>query len=209
MQSTLLLHLVLTISSASAALLGKPTIARRNVLYVAAAPILTFAPATIIAAPEAPDLQRTLKNFELVPDPGRPHAHYLENAGNLADNLVLFADGGMERSVGEALDAEITAFAAMYAPRPGALVDAGPTPGLSELKTAYDALAYHFARYSGRDAAEPLPDALASTVRRNAIAAQKRIRKTQAAQEAAKGAWPTCRGIPLGARDTQCSTEEL
>ena len=112
----------------------------------------------------------------------------------------------MDRSVGEALDSEITAFAAtyrdLYAPRPGALVGAGPTPRLSELKTSYDALAYHFARYRRRGLAEPLPNALASTVRRNAVAAQKRIQKTQAAQEAAKGAWPTCRG-PLGSRDAQ------
>ena len=66
----------------------------------------------------------------------------------------------MDRSVGEALDSEITAFAAtyrdLYAPRPGALVGAGPTPRLSELKTSYDALAYHFARYRRRGLAEPL-----------------------------------------------------
>jgi len=144
----------------------------------------------------------------VVPEVSRPFNHYLENADRLASNLVRFAESA-DLAVGEALDAEITAFATVYAPRPGSLIDAGPTPGLSELKTSYDALAYHFARYRGGRNAEPLPEALASTVRRNALAAQKRIQKTQAVQEAAKGAWPTCRGVPLGSRDTQCSTEEL
>ena len=68
---------------------------------------------------------------------------------------------------------------------------------------------HQLTRYRGQDSAEPLPQALAETVRRNALAAQKRIQKTQRRREDAKGAWPSCRGVPLGSRDTQCSTEDL
>ena len=104
--------------------------------------------------------------------------------------------------MGAALDDEITTFAATYAPRPGSLLDAGPTPGLSELKTSYDALAYHFARY-GDDTAEPLSDELASTVLRNAVAARKRIKRAIAA----KGRWPACGdALALGSRVASCST---
>ena len=94
--------------------------------------------ARAVAAP--PQLVNT--DFDLVPEPGRPYIHYLENAERLAQNLLWFADG-VDTAVASALDAEITAFAATYAPRPGDLVGAGPMPGLVELKTAYDALAYH------------------------------------------------------------------
>ena len=173
-----------------AALQPKPTLARRDLLVLSTAPVLAASrAAAALDAADVPAVRSRPTDFELIPDPGRPYAHYLENAGKLADNLVWFADG-VDRGVGKALDAEITSFNAIYAPRPGALVDAGPTPGLSELKTSYDALAYHFARYRAKKIAEPLPDALASTVRRNALAAQKRIQKTQAAREAARGTWP-------------------
>ena len=192
--------------SASAALLHTPkVIARRDIVFLALGPALGPTACRAEASPTAGPLPR---DFDVLPEASRPFNHYLENAERLASNLVCYADGA-DLSIGEALDGEITAFAAVYAPRPGALIDAGPTPGLSELKTAYDALAYHFARYRGASNAEPLPEALAGTVRRNALAAQNRIKKIRAAQEAAKGVWPTCRGVPLGYRDSQCSTQEM
>ena len=46
--------------------------------------------------------------------------NYLENAGQLASHLKWYAQG-VDPSVGAGLDDEITQFAAIYAPRPGAL----------------------------------------------------------------------------------------
>ena len=177
-----------------------PKLARRALLIAAAPTLITSRVAAV-----APDARLSPTDFDLLAEPRTPYIHYLDNADKLCDHLLWFADG-VDGNVAAALDAEITAFAATYPPRSEAPPDAGPTPGLSELKTAYDALAYHLARYRGRDTVEPLPEALAVTLRSNAIAAQKRIRKVQTAQEAARGAWPTCRGVPLGTRDSQCST---
>ena len=206
MTSSLLYALPLILTSASAALVRAPSLKRRDCVLLGAASALS-SPSTAYGVSSEALPARALTEFVVIAEPGRPYLHYLENAEKLAGHLISFADG-VDLSLSDPLDAEITAFAATYAPRPGALIDAGPTPGITELKTSYDALAYHFARYRGRDA-EPLPEALAGTVRRNALAAQKRIQKVQAARQAAEGTWPTCRGVPLGARDVQCSTEEF
>ena len=140
-------------------------------------------------------------NFLLLPE-GRPYVNYLANAGQLASHLKWYSQR-VDASVGAGLDDEIKRFAAIYAPRPGALIDAGVTPGLAELMTAYDALTNHFSRF-GSDTSTPLPDALAATVRRNAVVAQKLIKRAQDS----RGKWPTCgpEGRALGSRDTDCST---
>jgi hypothetical protein len=143
-------------------------------------------------------------DFGIATESGRPYIHYLENADKLAGHLVSFADG-VDLSVGDSLEEEITAFAATYLPRK---TDGGPLPGIGQLMASCDALSSHLAVYRGRDAA-PLPAARADTVRAKALAAQKRIQKVQAARRAAAGAWPSCRGVPLGTRDTQCSTEDF
>jgi hypothetical protein len=204
----------LVLTTASAALLQPPSIGqrgcpigRRDCVILGAASALSPSVSYAEIAEAQPSARVLSADFGMAAEPGRPYIHYLENAEKLAEHLISFADG-VDLSVGDALDAEITAFSATYAPRPGALIDGGPVPGINELKTSYDALAYHLARYRGRKL-EPLPEALASTVRRNALAAQKRILKVQEAREAAAGTWPTCRGVPLGSRDTQCSTDDF
>ena len=171
------------------------TIARRDVL-IASAPALFASSSRAVAAPAAP------LDFDLLPEPGRPYIHYLDNADKLAGDLLRFVDSGSMSTAAE-LEAEIVQFAATYSPRPGA---SNVGPGYASLKASYDALTFHFARYRGRDATEPLPATLASTVRSNAEVARKRLRKVKASQERAKGAWPTCQGVPLGSRATQCST---
>ena len=177
-----------------------PHIARSHLSrrkFVAAAVPGLLAPHAAIAEP----VRTPPTNFLLLPE-GRPYVNYLENAGQLASHLKWYSQG-IDSSVGVGLDDEIKRFAAVYAPRPGALIDAGATPGLAELMTAYDALANHFSRY-GSSTSTPLPDALAATVRRNATVAQKLIKRAQDS----RGKWPTCgpEGRALGSRDTDCST---
>ena len=171
--------------------------------------MVTVAPWCAVGAAPVAAQSPPPTDFDLRSEPGRPFIHYLENADQLAEHLLWYAEGA-DGKVAAALDAEITAFDATYGPRPGiSRIEAGPTPGLSKLKAAYDALADHFARYRGRDVAEPLPEALASMLRSDALVAQKRIRKVRTRREAARGIWPTCRGVPLGSLDTQCSTDGL
>ena len=76
----------------------------------------------------------------------------------------------------------------------GALDEAEATPGLSELKTAYDTLAIHFARQT------PLSESEASTVLRNAVAARKRIKRAQNMI----GRWPNCQGARTAPRLPGC-----
>ena len=149
---------------------------RRQVLASAGA-VFTVPPACALDAPST-TFGLKAENANV-----RPFVYYLENANRLAEHLELYA-GGVDPQVGVGLEKEITQFATTYAPRPGSLVDAGPTPGLPELKTAYDALAYHLVRYKA-DTTTPLPDALASTVLRNSKEALKRIRRAQAVRDSA------------------------
>ena len=89
----------------------------------------------------------------------------MENAAKLVSHLQYYA-ASSDAAVGPQLNAEITKFAAVYAARPGAPTEADSTPGLAELKSAYEALTQHFARY-GSDTTTPLSEAEASAVSRN------------------------------------------
>lgn len=182
--------------------------------------VITAAPALLAAAPPATTAAEVLSamepaipsrsaakppppsDFGLFPE-GRPYTHYLENAAKLVSHLQYYA-AWSDAAVGPQLDAEITKFAAIYAERPGGLIEVASTPGLTELKLAYDTLAQHFARY-GSDTTTPLSEAQASTVYRNAVAASKRLKRAQSTI----GRWPNCNGQPLGSRDAYCSTQVL
>ena len=173
-------------------------IARRRIIVVAIPALVWSAPPARAELTRAPPPT----NFLLLPE-GRPYVNYLENAGQLASHLKWFSSQGVDSVVGAApLNDEITQFTAIYAPRPGTLIEAGTTPGLAELMTACDALAPHFSRYDG--GILPLPDALAASVRRNAFVAQKLIKRARDS----RGKWPTCgpEGRALGSRSTACST---
>ena len=190
--------LALTALTTCTALRLASPVARRHVV-AAAVPALLASRAS--AEPPTVPARTPPTNFLLLPE-GRPYFNYLQNAGQLASHLKWYSQG-VDSSVGPRLDGEITRFAAIYAPPPGALIEAGATPGLAELITAYDALANHFL-LNGGDTLTPLPDAVASTVRRNAVTAQKLIKRAQDA----RGKWPACgpEGRALGSRDTDCST---
>ena len=188
-------------STSAAFKLASQAMERRHAIAALAPALLIHAPHAIAVEP----MRTPPTDFRLLPE-GRPYVNYLQNAGQLAAHLKWYSQGvdPVDPGVGAALADEITRFSAIYTPRPGALVDStGATPGLTELRTAYDALADHFSR-AGCDAQAPLPDALAATVRRNAVAAQKLIRKAQQS----RGKWPTCgpEGGALGSRDMGCST---
>ena len=168
--------------------------------------VLAAAPAFLAAAPAVPSAAAVSvplppTDFGLFPE-GRPYTRYLDNAEKLVSHLQYYA-ASSDAALGPKLDEEITQFAAIYATRPGAL-EASDTPGLAELKAAYDALTYHFARY-GSGTTTPLSEATASTVYRNAVAARKRIRRAHNTI----GRWPNCNGRPLGSRDAYCSTQVL
>ena len=147
------------------------------------------------------------KDFGLLPE-GRPFTHYLDNAGKLASHLRYYAETTAvtngAASIVLALDEEMASFAAIYASRPGSPMDAMQTPGLTELLAAYDTLKRHFDRY-GSGTSTPLSEADSSSVLRNSVAAQRRIR--QAVRTI--GQWPNCQGRPLGSRDAACSTAQV
>ena len=151
------------------------SISRRNV--VAAVPVLFACARTASAAQRTPPT-----DFGLTSET-RPFSHYLDNAEKLAYNLDWYANG-VDPKVGAALDEQITAFSVMYGQRPGALIDGGPQPGMSQLNTAYDALAYHFSRY-GDDTMTPLPEQLTGTILRNVKDAQKQMKRARGAQAGA------------------------
>ena len=162
--------LALALTACVCAAFRTPTVTRRDAIATLA----------VFAAPPAIAREAAPTTFDLLPESAnvRPFVHYLENAGQLASHLEWYANG-VDSTVGVGLDQEITLFAATYAPRPGSLVDAGPLPGLTELKAAYENLSYHFTRYKA-DTTTPLPDSLAGTVSRNAREAQKRIERVKA-----------------------------
>lgn len=193
------------LTTANAALVHpKPIVNRRDCIMLGAVILCPSGRVSASWANGVAEARTPNFDFGIATESGRPYIHYLENADKLARHLVSFADG-VDLSVGDSLEEEITAFAATYLPRK---TDGGPLPGIGQLMASCDALSSHLAVYRGRDAA-PLPAARADTVRAKALAAQKRIQKVQAARRAAAGAWPSCRGVPLGTRDTQCSTEDF
>ena len=127
---------------------------------------------------------------------GRPNTRYVDNAGKVASHLAWYVDGSdSSATASAALQTELAQFASIYQTALRA-EGADSMPGLIELKAASDALAEFF------DTVEPLPASVADTVRRNARTAKKLLRRASAAS-----IWPTCRGLPLGTRDTVCAPE--
>ena len=180
----LTLALLFVLSFASATLLPSVALSRRTIVQQTASTVFVAAPAAFVALPAwaAPPT-----DFEVKPEPTRPFIYYLANAQKLANNLEWYANGDDSkewRQVGAALDDQITAFSTAYGSRPGALIGGGPQPGMSQLTTAYDALAYHFSRY-GDDSSEPLPEQLKGTINRNVKEARTAIKRAVSAAAAA------------------------
>ena len=142
----------------------------------------------------------TPNDWGLYPE-GRPYTRYIDNAGKVASHLAWYVDGDESSAIASArLQAELAQFASTYQP---ALRPEGSDsmPGLMELKSASDALAEFLPR-DGGVAVGVLPASVADAVRRNARTAKKLLRRASAAS-----IWPTCRGLPLGTRDTVCAPE--
>jgi hypothetical protein len=180
--------LLLLLSHASASLVlprAPPLLSRRQFTSTSASVLVVAASSTALATAPPPPT-----DFDVLPEPTRPFIHYLTNADKLAANLEWYAEGVDSkewRQVGAALDNQITAFSTTYGSRPGALISGGPQPGMSQLETAYGALAYHFSRY-GDSSSEPLPEALKGTILRNVRDAKKGLKRAIAASESAAGA---------------------
>lgn len=177
-----ILLLLLSHASASLVLPRAPLLSRRQFTSTSASVLVVAASSTALATAPPPPT-----DFDVMPESTRPFIHYLTNADKLAANLEWYAEGVDSkewRQVGAALDSQITAFSTTYGSRPGALISGGPQPGMSQLETAYGALAYHFSRY-GDSSSEPLPEALKGTILRNVRDAKKGLKRAIAASESA------------------------
>ena len=150
----------------------------RRAILAASVPIIMWQSAATAAA--------TPTNWgDMLPEDEMPYTlNYAVNALKLADHLEWYAStppNAEWEAAGEKLKEEVVLFSAIY--RRNKYTPQGPMPGLNDLQTSYGALSAHFLRYASQPSgyATPLPEALAGTVKRNAAAASKEIRKRPSA----------------------------